>query len=401
MLNKATTPKAAPKQPGDEYVAETLYDRLRGCTDPILSPAIDLEGLKLLRSHLNVAFKNDGDAAASASFPPYTTFSCDYSTPSLDYLGNRSKNHGNAGAFVWLVLNETESGRRFLELVGTIAAQASAPLAVVGKPFVVGEEIDYPEKIAELCGDPPLSRIAAVSSLMELQTASLLRLAQNILARSSSYDLRKLIIGLGSWLLGYQIRRIPGAAESIFFSDFAGESHPRIRTQASTCYARQIGLFGRSVQLWLNTNQDTAVDQESRRVLESLDAKGKVSKEMEAHFRDFSERIGWVQPRGTVQKFFRAVPDTMRVLLLSILEQGEIITIDEVAERLRAHWRLVLGLLPGDHATLRRNGYSPLDEDTDLRANREVFKQLAIHLGFAWEPSDGLVLFSLTPDQMA
>ena len=76
-----------------------------------------------------------------------------------------------------------------------------------------------------------------------------------------------------------------------------------------------------------------------------------------------------------------------------------LLKIDEVAERLREHWRLVVGLLPEDHAILRQHGYTPLDEDADLRVNRDAFKRLAIQLGFAWEPSDGLVLFSLTPDQ--
>jgi hypothetical protein len=74
---------------------------------------------------------------------------------------------------------------------------------------------------------------------------------------------------------------------------------------------------------------------------------------------------------------------------------------DDVAARLRRYWHLVIGLLPEDHATLRQHGYTPLDEDADLRVNRDAFKRLAIHLGFAWEPSDGLVLFSLTPDQLS
>ena len=125
-------------------------------------------------------------------------------------------------------------------------------------------------------------------------------------------------------------------------------------------------------------------------------------KRLEEHFRDFSERIGWVQPRGGSQrKFFRAVPDTLRVLLMSLLDEKEIITMDEVADRLKKYWSLVVGLQPEDHDTLGRNGYAPLDEDADLQANREAFKQLAIQLGFAWEPSDGLVLFSLEPSNFS
>jgi hypothetical protein len=73
---------------------------------------------------------------------------------------------------------------------------------------------------------------------------------------------------------------------------------------------------------------------------------------------------------------------------------------DDVAERLGHRWGLVFGLLSSDHAVLRRHGYSPLDEDADLRANREAFKNLATSLGLAWEPSDGLVLFSLRKDRL-
>lgn len=166
------------------------------------------------------------------------------------------------------------------------------------------------------------------------------------------------------------------------------------------CYARQIGLFGRSIRLYLNLFPER-ITEEIRQTIERFEVD--ISTELEDHFRDFSERIGWVQPRSSAvkQKFFRAVPDTISVLLLSILDQSNIVTMDEVAARLREYWRLVVGLLPEDHAILRQHGYTPLDEDADLRVNRDSFKRLAIQLGFAWEPSDGLVLFSLNPDQFS
>lgn len=398
LLNKVANPKMAEKRPSDEYVAENLYPLLKNDKQKILSESISIEDFKLLRNHLNAAFNNDG-AALAARFKPYSTFGCDYSTPSLSYQANQSKNHGNAGAFVWLVLNATETGRNILSLAKVISETASGPAAAVGAPLLDTEENEYTDQISELCGDPPESKIAEISELMKPQTEALLLLVENIRARQSSYALRKLIIGLGSWLLVYQIRRIPGAPDSIFFSDFSGETRSRVRAQATACYARQLGLFGRSLRLWITSNPEVLTSEEDRQLFE--DAESKITKDFEEHFRDFSQRIGWVQPRSTsAQKFFRAVPDTIRVLLLSILRPDEVITMAEVAERLRSRWRLVFGLLPEDHEILRKHGYTPLDEDADLRANREAFIQLAIRLGFAWEPSDGLVLFSLTPDQI-
>lgn len=399
LLNKAANPKAEEKCAGDEYVADNLYRRLVESTEPIIDSTVNIEALKLLRNHLNAAYNNDG-AALGPAFPPYKTFGCDYSTPSLGYLGNLSKNHGNAGALVWLVLNSTADGKQFLALAKDIATRAEGPATALGLPFLVDEEEKYEEEITRLCGDPSLELLTAISQLMKPQTETLLRLAKNLQNHPSSYALRKLIIGVGSWLLVYQIRKIPGAGETIFFCDFAGDSRPQLRTQAMACYARQLGLFGRSIRLWLNYYPEK-ITEEIQQVIENYEVD--ISKELEDHFRDFSVRIGWVQPRSSAvkQKFFRAVPDTMSVLLLSILDQGDVFTMDEVAGRLREHWRLVVGLLPEDHAILRQHGYTPLDEDADLRVNRDAFKRLAIQLGFAWEPSDGLVLFSLTPDQFS
>lgn len=395
LLNKAANPKAEEKSAGDEYVADNLYQQLIEARQPIIDSSVNIDSLKLLRNHLEAAFNND--KAMYAAFYPYKTHGCDYSTPCLGYLGNLSKNHGNAGALVWLALNSTADGKQFLALAKDIANKVEGPAAALGSPFLVDQEEKYEEEISRLCGDPSLELLAAISELMKPQTKALLRLAKNLHNHTSSYALRKLILGVGSWLLIYQIRRIPSTGETIFFCDFAGEIRPQLRTQAMACYATQLGLFGKSVRLWLNINPEK-ITEEVEWVVENLDVN--ISKELEDHFRDFSERIGWVQPRsGTQRKYFRAVPDTLSVLLLSVLDQNEVCTMDEVAARLREHWCLVVGLLPEDHAILRQHGYTPLDEDADLRVNRDSFKRLAIHLGFAWEPSDGLVLFSLTPEQ--
>jgi hypothetical protein len=396
-LNIVANPKVAEKKPGDLYVSDNLYGELIGGDTDFIGKGVSAQDLKILRQHLNAAFNNDG-AALAPCYPPYSTFGVDYSTPSLNYLANQSKNHGNAGAFMWLVFNESAVGKRFLLLAADIVASSLTSASVLGQPLVEEEEQTLVDDCSDLCGQPSLSFLKSVSDLMLPQTEVLTRLAEHLGASKSIYALRNLVLGVGSWLLTYQVRHIPGSAESVLFCDFAGDTHPRLRAQSAACYSRHLGLFGRSLKLWLDLPSTSVSDQEAA-LCDQEEAR--VSKDLEDHFRDFSVRIGWAQPRsGTSQKYFRPQPDTMRVLLMSVLEEGEICTMDDIAERLGQRWGLVFGLLPSDHAVLRRHGYSPLDEDADLRANREAFKNLATSLGLAWEPSDGLVLFSLTKDRL-
>jgi hypothetical protein len=395
-LNIVAIPHIAEKKPGDLYVSDNLYpDLINGHAD-FIGKGVTKHHFILLRQHLNASFNND-DAAYADFARSGSAHGVDYSTPSRDYLANQSKNHGNCGAFLCLVFNETEVGRQFLSRAADIFDSSVTSASILGRPLIEEEEHALNEDLSDLCGQPALSFLKSVSELMMPQTEVLAKLAEHLSASRSIYALRNLILGVGSWLLAYHIRHVPGGGEGILFCDFAGDSNPRLRAQSQACYSRHLGLFGRSLRVWLDSG--AAGSEEEIALYEREEAR--LSKELEDHFRDLSERIGWAQPRsGTSHKYFRPQPDTMRVLLMSILEEGEIYTMDDVAERLGTRWGLVFGLLPSDHAVLRRHGYSPLDEDADLRANREAFKKLAISLGLAWEPSDGLVLFSLTKDRL-
>lgn len=397
-LNILVNPKVAEEKPGDLYVAKNLYPELINDDVSILGKGVGIHDLQLLRQHLNATFANDGEASAKAAFSPYSTFGVDYSAPSLNYLSDQSKNHGNAGAFLWLVFNESEVGRRFLSLAADIVESSATSARVLGNPLVDAEEKPFEKDLSELCGGPSLLFLNSVSELMLPQTEALARLAEHLRTSKSLYGLRSLVLGIGSWLLVYQVRHTPGCADSVLFCDFAGDTRPRLRAQSSACYSRHVGLFGQSFKIWLDQSP-TPISEAQLAAYDQMEAK--INKDLEDHFRDFSVRIGWAQPRsGAPQKYFRPQPDTMRILLMSVLEEGEICTMDEVAKRLESQWCLVFGLLPSDHAVLRRHGYSPLDEGADLRTNRESFKHLATRLGLAWEPSDGLVLFSLSKDHL-
>lgn len=394
LLNKASNPKATEKRAGDEYVAENLFTVLMEEEESPIGDGIDLDKFRALRNHLHAAYNNDGAALAPA-FPPYSTFGHDYTTPSPLYLTNWSKNHGNAGAFVFLVLKQSTEGRQFIEAARRIFQDAGGPLAMFGAPLVREDPIDYEEEPEEILPHMTTDRLSEVSSFMHAQTCALTLLTSNLEREQSPYMLRQLILGVGSWLLVYHIKHAQTDSQTLFFHDFVGKSSSRLRTQAASCYSRNLGIFGHSGHLWLECHPEQ--EAEFHELLKENESK--VIKGFEEHFRDFSVRIGWVQPRsGSQRKYFRPSPDTLRVILLSILEEEEICSSQEVAMRLRDKWHWVFGLLPEDHQTLRSHGYSPLDEDADLRLNRDAFQSLSVRLGLAWEPSDGLVLFSLNPN---
>ncbi len=396
LLNKVSHIKSREDWDGDEYFADNIYNRLMNQSSRILAPTITIDDFKLFRDHMSAVFNNDG--AMGAMFGRKKSFGCDYSTPSMDYLANQCKLHGNSGAFVYLVLNQSETGRRFIELSRKIVMSASGPSSVLGQPLLETDVNELDDDYSVMCDHPETSRLLRISELMQPQTEALKNLAENLLAYPSPYSLRNLIIGVGSWLLVYEIRSIPGSDETIFFSDFVGEVSSLVRRQARNCYTTQVFRFGTSMQSRINVDDSTlsfGPDQGFEKSLRELELK------MTEHFRYFAVRIGWVQPRSaTREKFFRTSPDTLRVLLLSVLGKEERCTSDDIAERLKNRWRLVVGLDPDDLSLLKQHGYGLLDKDADLGPNGDAFIELAMKLGFASKLSDGLVQFSLVTEYL-
>jgi len=398
LLNQVSNPKSVEKSPGDPYVTSNLYELLKNADFSPLGQLVSENDFAFLRNHLCATFNNDG-AALGAAFPPYSTYGFDFSTPSPEFLANASKNHGNAGALVYSILTQTVDGQLFLELAKKIFESSSSPSAALGMPFVEKETEDYPSPAEVLSDDFPVGDLGVLSQKMTPQTKALLNLARNLDMLSPAYALRQLIIGVGSWFLLYLIKTASGE-DALVVPDFSGLSTGRIRTQARACFARHISAFGRLVSTKISEH---AIEVTSDEIDAFQILSDDVTTEFEGHFNDFSIRIGWAQPRATnvKQKHFETVPDTLRVLLMSILAHDEIVTIDEIAERLLDSWRICIGLVPTNHDLLTNQGYSPLDHDADLRVNRRHFKNLAIALGLAREPSDGLVLFSLDPQTIS
>ena len=89
------------------------------------------------------------------------------------------------------------------------------------------------------------------------------------------------------------------------------------------------------------------------------------------------------------------------MLLLSLISPDKpLVTLEEVAESLRSTWGVCFGGCDDDLAMMRKHGYDGLDDDLDLEPNRDAFVALLKRLNLATEPSDGLVLCAVNPEEL-
>lgn len=397
FLNKAAVPKAAPKnrrgQP-DEYVSDVLYPRLLEADR--LTPNVSVDEFRTLRSHLNAAYNNDG-AALNPAFAPYDSFGTDYSAPSLRYISNKSKNHGYSGSFVVRVLQSTVSGREVLEGCQRLLQLSPPPLSLLGAPLTDDTDEEWDDRYDALFGTAGSDIHETSGQDMQLQTEALRRLVGNLELTRSPYAIRYLIIGLCSWLFVYMMRR--SSPSPLLLMDCQQGKNPRIRTQSRATYARQLDIFSNSYDSWWNSGPDGNIDPED---WAKFDASISARQVLDDHFRDLGVRIGFVQPRApsAKRKHIELQADTLRVLALSLMEGGRVLTLPEFAHSLRTHWCVCAGAHPDDARLLRELRFGPLDADEDLQPNANQFRALLVRLGLAVEPSDGLTLCALNAEEL-
>lgn len=397
LLNKASVPKAAPKSSRghiDEYVTVALYPRLLEADR--LTTNVSMDEFRLLRSHLNAAYNNDG-AALNPAFAPYDTFGTDYSAPSLRYISNKSKNHGYSGSFVVRVLQATAVGRHVLEGCQRLLRLPPPPLSLLGAPLTDQIDEEWDDRYNALFGIISSDVHEAAAEDMELQTMALQRLVINLEELRSPYAIRYLIIGLCSWLFVYMMRR--GNQSPLLLMDCQQGKNPRIRTQSRATYARQLDIFSNSYDRWWGLNQDGKIDPDDWAV---FDASVSARQILDDHFRDLGVRIGFVQPRAPTakRKHIELQADTLRVLALSLIAPGQVLTLPEFSQSLRKHWCICAGAHPDDARLLREARFGPLDADEDLQPNANEFRALLVRLGLAVEPSDGLTLCALNAEEL-
>jgi len=395
LLNKVSVPKSVESTSGDPYITKNLVQILRDQQPQPISNSITEKELLSLRNHLNTLYNNDG-AALAAAFHPYKTYGYDFSSPSGEFLSIHSKNHGNAGALIYMVLSQSKEGIETLKITKEILESVDSPSTALGRPFIPNEEIEYEKPENLLPDEIDIERLSDLSALMLPQTLKLNNLVKNIQIIKPAYALRQLMIGVGSWLLLYLIK-ISSEDKPIIIADYTNGNNERLRTQARACFARYISNFGNFVSRGVDSGSINISTEEAAALSIIQSETTAESDDLESHFNDFALRIGWAQPRaGNVKhKHFETVPDTLSVLLMSLLTIDEVVTMEEISKRLFESWHLCIGLAAKDHSLLSEAGYNPLDYSADLRLNRECFKNLSIALGLAWEPSDGLVLFRL------
>ena len=398
LLNKASVPKAAPhdtQKVVDEYVSERLYLKLVNLGR--LSEEIDQDGFRALRAHLNAAYNNDG-AALNAAFSPYNSPGTDFSTPSLRYVSNKSKNHGHAGAFVVRVLNASPEGQAVLAGCHRLLKVAPPPLAEFGEPLLDDQDEPYIDRYDEQLAPLQPERLNQLAAEMHAQTLAIGRLVKNLEATRSAYALRFLIIGLCSWLFVYMMKRGATSNEPLLLMDALQGNNPRVRVQSRASYARQLDLFSASYdRQWADQPSEPSASDWA-----VFAASATARKNLDDHFRDLGVRIGFVQPRASsaVRKHVEIQADTLRVLVLSLVEQNDIMPLPELARALRATWCICVGADAEDVQLLRAQRFGPLDNDEDLQPNAAAFQALLVRLGVAVEPSDGLTLCAVDAEDL-
>ena len=391
LLNKVSNPKATQVRDGDQYVSSELRPLL--IDGGQLSEKITPEEFKLLRSHLNAAYNNDG-AAMAAEFAPYKTFGSDYSSPSLDYVTKSSKNHGHCGSFVHKILRATKPGMEFLNDCDSIIQKNMPPTYELGRPLLDDEPDEWEDPYEEVFdGVISKQRLVAISSRMKLQTEALQRLAKNLANKNTNYAARYLMIGVSCWVFSY-LNRFRLDREPLLFMDCTGGQNTRVRSQSRFSYSQQVQSFCETYSYWYSSEGKARIVKSD---WDSFVSDSALIESLESHYRDLGVRVGVIQPRAhqVSKKHFDLDADSLRVMAMSLLSKDEIVTFPEFANRLAEVWNCCVGARPDDLQELQKVGLGHLDLDDDLEVNAAEFRGLMVRLGLAVEPSDGLALCGL------
>lgn len=116
----------------------------------------------------------------------------------------------------------------------------------------------------------------------------------------------------------------------------------------------------------------------------------------------FGWRAGIVKPRGNRANERRLSPDpeVLEAILLSILEPDEQLSLQELCQRLRTRYGIIVGGTEADRDHLNQwdisIGASAVESDPLSNRNYEGFKQAVVDLGFAHEYADGVTIVATT-----
>lgn len=387
----------------EDYRSEVLTERLKA--DGLIVPTMQQAAVELLRVQVNGVVNNDD--AMYPAFKPYRPKGNDYTFISRRVLTIEDRTDGFAGFFVASVLGATKVGRTVLQVGRALVAEPARTLEHLIEPLIAEEDArarNLKDQYESRFGELSSKRLKAVAALMEAETTALSRLCRNAASYSHYKRVRFYVIGLLAWLINYLIKTSAGAQAPapLMFFDFSGVKEGRTRIQSKACYARLREIVGQFYRKFANEgrfNPDPIAAQlfSKRNKHNQVLAGDYDFAFLETHFSDLALRMGYAQPRSSRvnEKHLELQPDTLRVLMLSVLNEDpqDVLPFDELCRRLADIWRIVVGGNADDLSSLRAQGYFGFDEE-DLRDNARAFVSCLKSLNLAVEPSDGLVLCS-------
>ena len=396
LLNKVAVTKAN-QGLRDVYTPEALMDRLR--SDSLIPDTMTQPDVEQLRVQVNGIVNND--AAMFPAFRPYRPKGNDYTFFSPRVLTSANRTDGYAGHFVATVLAATDTGSAVLDFARAVTEERPGTLERFVNPLLADHESEssgLADKYASEYGKLKASRVRQVAAQMQMQSEALARLCANLTDHSHYRRIRYLVLGLLAWLMSYLLKTADvGAIEPVLLFDFVGGKANPIRLQSQTCYSRLRETLGHAYRDLADAGR-FSVNPIEQRVFARRGRKDEDDfRFLEQHFGDLALRMGYAQPRASriPQKHFELQPDTLRALMLSVLDHDtqSATTFEAVSDRLRATWSIVIGGAGGDGETLRTQGYFGFDE-ADLDRNAAAFVERLKSLNLAVEPSDGLILCS-------
>ena len=374
LLNKMAVIKSNKGLQGD-YSPEAVMARLRN--DSLIAAKMTQADVELLRVQVNGVVNND--AAMFPAFLPYRPKGNDYTFISPRVLTKANRTDGYAGHFVATVLEATDPGKAVLNFACSVVDEPRDTLESFVNPLLAdtaSERFGLPEKYDSEYGELTASRVAQIAEKMQLQSKALARLCDNLGDYSHYRRIRYLVIGLLAWLVSYLLKTAAvGVPEPILLFDFVGCNDGPIRSQSQTCYSRLRENIGHAYRDLADADRFSVNPIENK----VFKKKGKDEDDfrfLEQHFGDLALRMGYAQPRASSvpQKHFELQSDTLRALMLSILdhEAQSAISFEEVCDRLGNTWSIVTGGSVNDAAKLRKQGYFGFDE-TNLQRNAAGF----------------------------
>ena len=396
LLNKVAVIKANKGLQGG-YAPEAILDRLR--SDSLIADTMTQADVELIRVLVNGIVNND--AAMFPAFSPYRPKGNDYTFISPRLLTKANRTDGYAGHFVASVLASTDTGKAVLDFARLLADESPGTLERFINPLLADEEGEgsgLAEKYEREYGELEASHVDKVAGLMQAQSEALARLCKNLADYSHYRRIRYLVLGLLAWLMSYLLRTAAiRVTEPVLLFDFVGRNDGPIRSQSQTCYSRLRETVRSAYRDMADAGQ-FSVNPIGNGVFRRKGLQdGDDFRFLEQHFGDLALRMGYAQPRASrvPQKHFELQPDTLRTLMLSILDHDarSAIRFDEVCDRLRDTWSIVIGASGTDAEKLRQQGYFGFDE-TNLQSNAAAFAARLESLNLAVEPSDGLILCS-------